>query len=273
MKVKFKVFRFNPNKDEKPYYSEYEIEVYKGMTVLAALNEIKEKIDSTLSWRQSCRMGVCGSCAMFINGKPSLACQTQVLELKTDEITIEPLKSFSVIKDLACDLNNLFKHHTSIKPYIIRKDVEETFNPEEEYIQSPDELENYLQFAYCIKCGACISACPISQSNEDFLGPQALMSALRYIYDSRDDGFEERLVILDSPNGCFRCHFAQSCSYVCPKGVDPAKAIQFLKREIVLYSLGIKKKKKISQLQKLGEKLKETPEKYKYPEFTIAKPQ
>ncbi len=271
MIVKFKVFRYNPNV-EKPYYSEYELEVRKGMTILEALNEIKEKIDSTLSWRQSCRMGVCGSCAMVINGKPSLACQTQVLELKTDEITLEPLKSFPVIKDLSCYLSNLFRHHTSIKPYIIRKYSEETISPDSEFIQTQDELENFLQFAYCIKCGACISACPISQSNEEFLGPQALVSALRFIYDNRDDGFVDRLPILDSPNGCFRCHLAQSCSYVCPKGVDPAKAIQYLKREIVLYSLGIRKKKKLAHVQKLGDKLSEIPEKYKYPEFTLSKP-
>ncbi len=272
MLVKFKIFRYNPQKDEKPHYAEYELDVHKGMTVLEALNEIKSKIDGTLSWRQSCRMGVCGSCGMVINGKPGLACQTQILELETDEVVVEPLKSFPVIKDLACDLNNFFRHHTSIKPYIIRKDLEEVDSPDSEFIQYPSELENYLQFAYCIKCGVCVSACPISQSNEEFLGPQALMSALRYIYDSRDDGFEERIAILDSPNGCFRCHFAQSCSYVCPKGVDPAKAIQYLKREITLYSLGIKKKKKLSQVQKLGEKSSEIPEKYRYPEFTIARP-
>ncbi|MCS7245897.1 MAG: succinate dehydrogenase iron-sulfur subunit [candidate division WOR-3 bacterium] len=273
MLIRFKIFRYNPKNDQKPYFKEYVLEVYKGMTVLEALNEIKAKLDSTLSWRQSCRMGVCGSCAMIINGKPSLACQTQIMELETDEVVIEPLKSFPVIKDLACDLTNLFRHHTSIKPYIIRDDVEETINPDGEYIQSSEELENYLQFAYCIKCGACVSACPISQSNEEFLGPQALMSALRYIYDSRDNGFTERLAILDSPNGCFRCHFAQSCSYVCPKGVDPAKAIQYLKREIVLYSLGIKKKKKTAYIEKSKEKVSEIPEKYKYPEFTISRPE
>jgi succinate dehydrogenase / fumarate reductase iron-sulfur subunit len=210
---------------------------------------------------------------MLINGKPSLACQTQIDELKSDEIVVEPLKSFPVIKDLAVDLNNMFRHHTAVKPYIIRKDLEnEIENPTGEFIQSIKELENYLQFSYCIKCGNCISACPISQSDPNFLGPQALMSALRYIYDNRDDGFEERLSIIDSPQGCFRCHFAQSCTYVCPKGVDPAKAIQLLKREVVLHSIGIRKKKKLSNIQKLGEKTKEVPDKYKPPEFTISKP-
>ncbi len=274
-KVKFRVFRYDPEKDEKPHYSEYTIEAWKGMSVLDALNEIKAEQDPTLSWRQSCRMGVCGSCAMVINGKPALACQTQVLKLDSDVITIEPLKSFPVIKDLAPDLQNLFRHHTHVKPYIIRENEEELTeeNPTEEFLQSPEELEAFLQFSYCIKCGACVSACPVSQSDPEFYGPQALAQAFRYISDTRDEGEEIRYAIVDNPQGCWRCHFAQSCTFVCPKGVDPAMAIQYLKRDLVLMSIGMKKEKKRAQKAPLGAPTDKVPEKYIPPEFTIAKPE
>ncbi len=271
----FRIFRFDPQKDEKPHYDEFEIDVWKGMTVLDALNEIKEKLDHSLSWRQSCRMGVCGSCAMLINGKPALACQEQVLKLDTRVITVEPLKSFPVIRDLVPDLTNMFRHHTAIKPYIIREDEQELLDPTGEFLQTPEDVEDYLQFSYCIKCGACISACPISQSDPEFLGPQALSQAYRYIADSRDEGEEERFLVVDSPQGCWRCHFAQSCTFVCPKGVDPALAIQLLKRELVLKNLGIRKHRKKAKLVPLGKPMpkEEVPEKYRYPDFTIAKPE
>lgn len=237
----FKIKRFDPKKDKKPYFKEYKIPTWEGETVLDALIYIKENIDSTLSVRYSCRMGVCGSCGMIINGKPELACHTQILELKKDVITCEPMYNLPIIKDLVTDLRNYFEKHRSIKPYIIRDDKEEMEKPKREYMQTPSSLLKFLQFSYCIKCGLCITQCPTCSSSEEFLGPFVLAQAYRYSIDSRDKGLNERIKTIEKslPN----CHFATACSTACPKGVDPALAIQLLKRVSVLNSLGLFKKK------------------------------
>ncbi|MEM2210850.1 MAG: succinate dehydrogenase iron-sulfur subunit [Nitrososphaerales archaeon] len=239
MEVVFKIHRFDPSKDVSPYYKQYKITIDKGTTVLEALLYIKERLDNSLAIRYSCRMGICGSCGMRINGIPMLACKTQVSMLKSNIILIEPLSNNPIIKDLVTNFSNLFAKHKMIKPYIIRKDSE-LDNPTREYLQKPNEFFNILQFALCIKCGLCWSACPISSDNR-YLGPFVLAQAYRYISDSRDDGYNERFDIIDSPHGCWRCHFAGSCSQVCPRGVDPALAIQLLKKSITTTKLGLKK--------------------------------
>ncbi len=243
--ITFKVFRYSSNND-RGNLVEYKIPVRKGMTVLEGLFYIKENIDGSLAFRVSCRMGVCGSCAMKINGKHMLACQTQILKLNSDVITVEPMNNYMIIKDLVPDLRRFFDNHRTVKPYIIRySDPEEFENPTGEYLQPPTDVEDYLQFSYCIKCGACVAACPVVSGNEDFWGPQALTAAYRYIADSRDEGYLlERSHISSLVEGTFRCHFAGACSDACPKGVDPAMAIQLLKRELALYSLGLTKKHK-----------------------------
>jgi succinate dehydrogenase subunit B (EC 1.3.5.1) len=223
--VTFRVRRYDPEKDNTPKYSEYKVPVKKGMTVLDGILYIKEHIDPSLSARYSCRMGICGSCAMIINGKERLACQTQILELNKDLIKVDPLGNYNLIKDLVPDLSKLFNNHKSVKPYIIRDDNP----PTAEYLQKPEEREKYAMFTECILCGACLSACPTMAADDLYLGPQALAQAYRYIADSRDMGFEERLNVLDSKHGVWRCHFAGACSEVCPKGVDPALAIQLLR--------------------------------------------
>jgi len=237
----FRLFRFDPDKGLATSITEYTLSVPRGMTVLDALIRIKEEQDNTLSFRCSCRMGVCGSCGMFVNGLPMLTCQTQVVELESDTIEIRPLPNYDTLRDLAADLTPLFEKHKSILPWIIRKDAGELDDPKGEYLQSNDNLDWIYQFTYCLKCGLCLSACPTAASDAEFTGPQALAQAYRYMMDARDEGFDRRMEIIDAAHGCWRCHFATSCSQVCPKGVDPALAIQLLKREIVLRRLRLAK--------------------------------
>ena len=228
--VLFRIARFNPSSDSKIKYVDYKIEHENWYTVLDALLTIKHKIDPSLALRFSCRQASCGSCGMMINGKPRLACFTKINELKSDVIKIEPMNNFPIIRDLAVDLTQLFKNHKKLKPYIIRNDSEiSDSNVAKEFLQDPDSVEKYIQFANCIKCGLCNSACPTMATDSSFLGPQALTQAYRYVSDNRDRGKKTRLTIIDDKHGIWRCHFAGSCSQVCPKGVDPAMGIQFLR--------------------------------------------
>jgi succinate dehydrogenase / fumarate reductase iron-sulfur subunit len=246
--VVFEVLRYNPAKDSAPQLRQYSVPVVKGMTVLDGLHWIKEHADSTLSWRSSCRMGVCGSCGMFINGLPRLACNNQIVHLHSDRIIVKPLPNFDIIRDLVPDLQSLFDKHCSVKPFLVRKDIQEQEHPTNEYFQSRQELVNYIQFAYCIKCGLCLAGCPTVATSRDFTGPQALAQGWRYCADSRDEGAEERAQELYANHGAYRCHFAGECSHVCPKGVDPALAIQLVKRDAFLKSLGIRNNRKASSV-------------------------
>ncbi|MBN1503470.1 MAG: succinate dehydrogenase/fumarate reductase iron-sulfur subunit [Candidatus Eisenbacteria bacterium] len=246
--VKFKVLRFDRDTIPSPRVDSFDVPVKKGMTVLDALQYIKENLDSTLSWRFSCRMGVCGSCGMFINGFPRLACNTQVLELEADVVDLKPLPNFDTIKDLVPDLAVLFEKHRSVRPFTLRKDIAELDNPSGEFFQTTDELQRYLQFAYCIKCGLCMAACPTVATDRRYLGPQALTQAHRYNMDSRDEGRDERKDEALGTHGVFRCHFAGACSEACPKGVDPAFAIQLMKRDALKASFGLLRKKKAAPL-------------------------
>ncbi len=242
--ITFRVQRFDPNRDAEPRLQEYTFPVSQGMTVLDCLIYIKEKLDGSLSFRASCRMGICGSCAMFVNGFPILTCHTQTFELNADVIEIRSLPNYPIIKDLIPDLTMLFEKHKSIKPYIIRTDIKEIESPTREYHQSPQELEDYLQFSYCLKCGICLSACPTVATDRAFIGPQALGQAFRYNNDTRDGGTAERLDAIDHPHGVWRCHMAGACADACPKGVDPAMAAQLLKRQAAAAVFGRGKKAK-----------------------------
>jgi len=236
--VKFKVLRYTPGVDKKPHMQEFDVPAPKGTTVLDGLLWIKEHVDPTLSWRSSCRMGVCGSCGMFINGLPRLACANQIAHLHTDTVVVKPLPNYDIIRDLVPDLEGFFEKHRGVKPWLIRKDLDELNKPTGEYFQSQQELVNYIQFAYCIKCGCCTAACPTVATDDEYLGPQALSQAYRYNADSRDEGAAERAKEIYATDGLFRCHFAGACSEVCPKGVDPAFAIQLLKGEMFKQKLG-----------------------------------
>ena len=239
----------------------YEVPLTKGLTVLDAIIYVKENLDPTVSYRASCRMGICGSCAMYINGKPRLACHTQVAELGSRVVTVAPLPNYPVIRDLVPDLSRLFRKHSEVEPYLMGSHVSE--EPSQQILQEPSQLLEFLQFSYCIKCGACLAACPTVATSESFWGPQALTQAYRFIVDSRDAATRFRIEKIDTADGPFRCHFAGSCSEACPKGVDPALAIQQLKKVL---AWGIKKPE--VRLQGLAEEYVPN-EKYKVPEPTV----
>jgi len=159
------------------------------------------------------------------------------------DLTVAPLPNFEIIRDLAPDLFSMFEKHRSVEPYIVRADPAEIEDPEGEFFQSPEQLEAYLQFTYCIKCGCCMAACPTLATDARYLGPMPLAAAQRYNADTRDDGRRGRNRLTGSSHGAFRCHYAGECSRVCPKGVDPAKAIQHLKRRLVLDYLHLARRK------------------------------
>jgi succinate dehydrogenase / fumarate reductase, iron-sulfur subunit len=246
--VRFEVLRYNPGKDAEPKLRQYVVPVTKGMTVLDGLTWIKEHEDRTLSWRSSCCMGICGSCGMFINGLPRLACNNQIVHLHSDVVVVKPLPNFDIIRDLVPDLESLFAKHRSGNPYLIRKDLAEQNLPTGEYFQSEEELVNYIQFAYCIKCGLCMAACPTVATSSDYTGPQSLTQAWRYTTDTRDEGAKERAGVLYSTHGVYRCHFAGACSQVCPKGVDPALAIQLAKKDAFLKAFGLRKQRQATSV-------------------------
>ena len=226
--ITLRIARFNPSHDNEKQFMEFNVPYEKWTTALEAILEVKKHFDHSVAVRYSCRQATCGSCGMIINGKPRLACFTKISELESDVVTVEPMNNFPIIRDLAVRFERLFDTHHKIKPYLIRDDSEISTN-EKEFMQSPEELEQYIQFANCIKCGLCNSACPTMATDSSFIGPQALAQAYRYVADSRDKGKDSRLKIIDDSHGIWRCHFAGSCSQVCPKGVDPAMGIQFLR--------------------------------------------
>ncbi len=249
--INFHVTRYIPETDRAPYVKTYPVPVREGMTVLDGLHYIKDNLDSTLAWRYSCRMGICGSCGMLLNGRSSLACNTQILHIADADLTVGPLPNFEIVRDLVPDLWTMFDKHRSIKPYILRTgeaQIEAQIDdPAWEFYQSPEQLENYLQFTYCIKCGCCMAACPTLATDARYLGPMPLTAAQRYNADTRDEGRRERNAVTGASAGAFRCHYAGECSRACPKGVDPARALQFLKRRLVLDYLHLARRTKPCQ--------------------------
>jgi succinate dehydrogenase / fumarate reductase iron-sulfur subunit len=251
--VRFSVETFRPDEGERFRFAEYEVTAKPGMTVNDALFAIKERLDGSVTWRVSCRMGICGSCGMCINGRPMLACQTQLAELGTNKIVLQPLANYPIIKDLVTDFTELYTKHKQVKPFIIRNDHEELEKPTREYVQSPEQMEEYLQFAYCIMCGLCNSGCPVIPTDRSYIGPQALAQAFRYNADSRDEGTLQRVEVVDNPHGCWRCHFAGTCSAVCPRGVDPALGIQLLRKQVLRFRIGVEKPRRGAPVAAAGE--------------------
>ena len=219
-----RVTRYRPERDSKPFYQEYKVPYHHDMVVLDALNYIKSEIDGSLTYRWSCRMGVCGSCGASIDGEPKLTCASFLHEFRGRTIKVEPMSNFPVIKDLVVDMEDFMEKLVKIKPWIIR-DTEAPLE-EGEYKQSAKELERFQQFSSCINCMLCYSACPIYGLNEKFLGPAATALAYRYIEDSRDQGKDVRFPIVHEKEGVWECTLVGECSVVCPKGVDPMLAIQ-----------------------------------------------
>lgn len=226
------VVRYDPDSGSGLRTQTWQIQPLPGMTVLDALIAVKEHHDGSLAFRCSCRMGVCGSCGMMVNGKPRLACNTQVIELGS-VVEVSALPNHDVIKDLVPDLASTFAKHRAVKPYLIRRDTAEMDAPTREFHQTPEDMLGYVQFSYCLKCSLCLAACPTEASTPAFLGPQALAQAYRYSADTRDEGLSDRAQAVDALHGVFGCHLAGACSEACPKGVDPALGIQLLKRALL----------------------------------------
>jgi len=223
--VKVKILRYDPEKDQKPYWKTYETAVDAGSTILDILNEIHWKLDGTLAYRRSCRSAICGSCAMKVNGANILACETPLHKYKGKTLKIEPLPGFSIIKDLVVDMDSFFDKLAAVKPYMITKKP----IPNKEFIQSPEEFEEIKDSTLCILCGSCTSSCPSLWANEDYLGPAALLKAYRFIFDSRDDGAVERIDIINDRNGIWRCHTIFNCMEACPKHIKITEWLSKLK--------------------------------------------
>jgi len=224
----FKIYRFNPEEGKAAEYKSYQVDVQEGMTILDVLNEIKGKQDGSLTYRRSCRHGICGSCAMTINGLNHLACETQVKSLGSGTVTIEPLRHMKVIKDLAVDMEPFFEKLKAVRPFLIAG----TPPTDKERYQSIEDRKKIDGSYECIYCGACTSSCPSFWANTDFLGPAALLKAYRFEFDSRDQGFAERLPILNDRLGLWRCHTIFNCT-ICPKSLNPTWAIGELKKKVV----------------------------------------
>jgi len=231
--MRFNIYRYNPDVDKKPYVQDYELkDIEPGMMLLAALLKLKEQ-DETLSFRRSCGEGVCGSDSMNINGVNGLACITPLSNLK-EPVEIRPLPGLPVVRDLIVDMDQFYQQYREVKPYLIVKDPV----PEVELLQTPEQREKLDGLYECILCGCCSASCPSFWWNPDkFLGPAALLQASRFIEDSRDQAMEERLENLEGPFKLFRCHTIMNCVQVCPKGLNPTKAIGNIKKKMVTNSL------------------------------------
>lgn len=234
MKIILKILRFNSEIDEKPQYQNYTVEVEPTDRLLDALINIKRFQDGTLAFRKSCAHGVCGSDAMRINGKEALACKTlvqDVVETEGATVVVEPLRYFPVQRDLIVDQATFFEKYKSIKPYLINDEPV----LEKERLQSQEERMVFDDTTNCILCSACFSACPVPEENPDFLGPAAIAQAYRFLADSRDKGFEERLSSLDSPDGIWPCQNHFQCTQACPRWIKITKRINQTKKMIQKY--------------------------------------
>ena len=233
-----RILRYDPERDTHPHYSQFTVEVSESTMVLDILDDVKGFQDATLTYRKSCRQGICGSCAMRVNDRARLACKTRVQSIAApgETFTIEPLANLPVIKDLVVDMARFWEKYRAVMPNMIHDPSRPV--PEKEYSISKERTAYLRQFAACIQCGACYSACPILGSDDDYLGPAALAKAYRFANDPRDDARGDRLKIVGNETGVWRCHTIFNCTEVCPKGVEPTYAIQQLKRMTMRKKLG-----------------------------------
>jgi len=234
--VIYNIQRFDSDKDAAPYFKEYKVLYTEGMTVLDGLYYILEHLDGTLAFRSSCRSGVCGSCGMNINGEYCLACETQVAYFGS-YLTVKPLGNMKIVKDLVVDLEPFWNKFKSIRPYLMPGNPDP--DPEKiERIQTEDDRALLEGLIDCILCGCCQAACPMTGTDEEYLGPAILMKADRFARDSRDGAIKQRLDTVDSEHGVWRCHTVYDCQVACPKSLDPTGAIADLKRKAVAQGTG-----------------------------------
>jgi len=234
MKESIKTFvltRFDPDQDEAPRKQEYKVPVREDWKVLDAINFIKDELDPSVSHRWSCRMAVCGSCGMMVNGEPKLTCKTALSDYG-DHVEIEPLANFPVVRDLVVELEGFMDKFKSVKPWIIR--AKQKAAEEGTYRQSTEELSAFKQFSMCINCMLCYAACPVVANEPEFIGPAAIALGHRYNMDSRDEGATERNARFRDEGTVFSCSYANECSEVCPKDVDPAAAVNQAKFNAVI---------------------------------------
>jgi succinate dehydrogenase / fumarate reductase iron-sulfur subunit len=231
MNLKVKILRYDPVRDAQPHFQEYIVPgVEDDWRILDILNEIKWKYDGTLTYRRSCAHGVCGSDGMKINGRNRLACSILLKDLDyKNGLTIEPLPSLPIIKDLVVNMDNFFKKYELIKPYLINKTPPP---PDSERYQSNEDAEMLFESAKCILCGCCTTSCPSAWSNENYIGPAAFLKAYRFIFDTRDEAANERMDIIDSQDGIWRCHTIFNCVEACPKEINITWHISQLKKKI-----------------------------------------
>lgn len=226
MQVTLKIFRYNPEKDKRGHFETYQIEAAETERVLDLLELVKGHHDGTLSFRRSCAHGVCGSDAMRINGRNFLACKTLVRDLG-DKITVEPLLGLKVIKDLIVDMEPFFDNYKKVLPYFINESAAPADGRER--LQSPEQRERFDETTKCILCAACTTSCPSFWAGDDYLGPAALVTAHRFIFDSRDEAASQRLKIVGETSGVARCHTVYNCTMACPRDIQITKAIGELK--------------------------------------------
>ncbi len=234
MNITFKIQRYNPETGDSSFFQEYKVDVEPAERILDALMQIKQHQDGTLAFRKSCAHGVCGSDAMRINGKECLACKTlvkSVAESDGDTVLIEPLRNFPVQRDLIVDQTSLFEKYKSVKPFLINDDP--VF--EKERMQTQEERLLFEDTINCILCSSCYSACPVVAENPDFLGPAGVVQAFRFLNDSRDRGFDERLPVIDRPDGVWPCQNHFECTRQCPRSIKITKRINQTKNLIKEY--------------------------------------
>jgi len=221
--IEIEVLRYRPEEDGVPFYKTYKVPFTDDMSVLQGLQAIKDDLDGTLSFRWSCRMAICGSCGMMVNGVPKLSCHTFLRDYYPNRVRVEALAHFPIERDLVVNAEGFIKKLESITPYIIPKEPRTL--EQGEYLQTPDELQQFLQFSGCINCMLCYAACPQFGLNPDFTGPGALALLHRYNADSRDGAKAKRMELINAEEGVWGCTAVGYCSEVCPKHVDPANAV------------------------------------------------
>jgi succinate dehydrogenase / fumarate reductase, iron-sulfur subunit len=230
MDVTVKILRYNPEVSEESSWESYQVTAEPTDRVLDALHKVKWDLDGSLTFRRSCAHGVCGSDAMRINGKNRLACKTLLKDVNPSQpITVEPIKGLPVLKDLVVDMEPFFDAYRSVMPFLVTTGNE----PTRERIQSQKDRERFDDTTKCILCAACTTSCPVYWTDGQYFGPQAIVGAHRFIFDSRDEGTDQRLEILNDKEGVWRCRTTFNCTEACPRGIEVTKAIQEVKRALI----------------------------------------
>ena len=229
--VVFSVLRYDPAGGGKPRYQDYEVKIVRpGMMILDGLNQIRWEQDGTLAYRRSCREGVCGSDGLNVNGVNMLSCVTHIEDVvKNGKLVVQPLPGLPLVKDLVVDVTDFLNKYFMVRPYLITRNPA----PARERLQSPEDRKKLDGLYECILCGCCSSSCPSYWADPEYLGPSALLNVWRFISDSRDEGAEERLGLLEDAHGVWRCHTILNCIEACPKGLNPTQAIAGIKRALV----------------------------------------